>query len=378
MATLAFNDLSAKALKWVLSGADNSDYGSYIIISIDKDGYTKLSTNTPVGRTLEMQAENTNDKISDVALPASTLAGLAGSVEEGEQLSLNIDNDKEVIYITLGSTTITVDNLFDLTPVVTGLRGKEILTTVDAGDVASALNTATKMLPKNGNVAIDCDSDHLSVSAISSQLVSREIFPSTLPEGDEYHVLVSGKKLAPLNTLVKTGVVTDMKIKQSNGVVSFVFPITDDVVGLDSLSMTVATVVEHYAGEGGEFLDEEESEIATLSISEIKEALLPLTAVVNDAEVAIDTTGPQGISLIIKSKGTAAKTIVLDATVASNVSHTVPLSAFMSALKNISTHQVVISSIKEDDDNAWFVLTPDHEDDDNTGEDIMVAIPISE
>lgn len=376
MATIAFNELSAKALKWVLAGTDNSDFGHYIIISIDKDGYTKLSTNTPVGRSLEMTAENTNDEFSDVALPASVLSGLANSVEEGDQLTLDIDNEKESVFITLGSTTITVDNLFDLTPVVTGLRGKDILTTVDAGEVSNALSTANKMLPKNGNVAIDCDNNHLSVSAISPQLVSREIFPSDLPEGDEYHVLVPGKKLSPLSTLVKTDVVTDMKIKQSNGVVSFVFPIADDMVGLDSISMNVATVVERYNGEGGEFLDEDESDIATLSISEVKESLTPLTAVVSDADVTIDTTIPQGIRLEIKSKGTTAKTIVLDATVASNVAHTVPLSALMSALKNISTDQVFISSIAVDGKDAWCVLTPDHDDDDNTGEDIMVAIPI--
>ena len=111
MATLTFDDLTSKALKWVLSGADNSDYGHYIIISIDKDGFTKLSTNTPFGRSLEMQAENTEGEYSDVAFTASTLSGLAKSVEEGDQLTLNIDNEKDVVYISLASTTITVDTV---------------------------------------------------------------------------------------------------------------------------------------------------------------------------------------------------------------------------------------------------------------------------
>lgn len=376
MATLAFDDLTAKALKWVLSGADNSDYGHYIIISIDKDGFTKLSTNTPFGRSLEMQAENTEGEYSDVAFAASTLSGLAKSVEEGDQLTLNIDNDKDVIYISLASTTITVDNLYDVCPVVASLRGKTTLTTVDASSVAQALTTATKMLPKNGDVAIDCDSDRLTVSAISSELVSREEFPSTLPEGEESHILVSGKKLSPLNAVVRTGIVEDMKIKEERGVVSFVFPIHDDSIDIDALSMNVSTAVENYNGEGGEFLDDEEDEIATLSISEVKEALAPLTAVVSDANVTIDTTGAHGVSLTITSKGTAAKTIVLDAEVASGTTHTVSLPMFMAALKNISTAQVIISSISVDGKPQWYILTPDHGDDDNPGEDLIVAIPL--
>ena len=242
MATLTFDDLTSKALKWVLSGADNSDYGHYIIISIDKDGFTKLSTNTPFGRSLEMQAENTEGEYSDVAFAASTLSGLAKSVEEGDQLTLNIDNKKDVIYISLASTTITVDNLYDVCPVVASLRGKTTLTTVDASSVAQALTTATKMLPKNGDVAIDCDSDRLTVSAISSELVSREEFPSTLPEGEESHILVSGKKLSPLNAVVRTGIVEDMKIKEERGVVSFVFPIHDDSIGIDALTMNVICI----------------------------------------------------------------------------------------------------------------------------------------
>lgn len=376
MATLTFDDLTSKALKWVLSGADNSDYGHYIIISIDKDGFTKLSTNTPFGRSLEMQAENTEGEYSDVAFAASTLSGLAKSVEEGDQLTLNIDNDKDVIYISLASTTITVDNLYDVCPVVASLRGKTTLTTVDASSVAQALTTATKMLPKNGDIAIDCDSDRLTVSAISSELVSREEFPSTLPEGEESHILVSGKKLSPLNAVVRTGIVEDMKIKEERGVVSFVFPIHDDAIGIDALSMNVSTAVENYNGEGGEFLDDEEDEIATLSISEVKEALAPLTAVVSDANVTIDTTGAHGVSLTITSKGTAAKTIVLDAEVASGTTYTVSLPMFMSALKNISTAQVIISSISVDGKPQWYILTPDHGDDDNPGEDLIVAIPL--
>ena len=376
MATLTFDDLTSKALKWVLSGADNSDYGHYIIISIDKDGFTKLSTNTPFGRSLEMQAENTEGEYSDVAFAASTLSGLAKSVEEGDQLTLNIDNEKDVIYISLASTTITVDNLYDVCPVVASLRGKTTLTTVDASSVAQALTTATKMLPKNGDVAIDCDSNRLTVSAISSELVSREEFPSTLPEGEESHILVSGKKLSPLNAVVRTGIVEDMKIKEERGVVSFVFPIHDDSIGIDALSMNVSTAVENYNSEGGEFLDDEEDEIATLSISEVKEALAPLTAVVSDANVTIDTTGAHGVSLTITSKGTAAKTIVLDAEVASGTTHTVSLPMFMAALKNISTAQVIISSISVDGKPQWYILTPDHGDDDNPGEDLIVAIPL--
>lgn len=376
MATLAFDDATAKALKWVLAGADNSDYGHYIIISIDKDGFTKISTNTPFGRSIEMQAENTQDSYSDVAFAASTLSGLASSVEEGDSLTLNIDNDKDVIYISLNSTTITVDNLYDVCPIVTSLRGKNTLTTVDAKSVAQALTTATKMLPRNGNIAIDCDADRFTVSAISDELVSREEFPSTLPEGDEHHILVSGKKLSPLNAVVRTGLVDDMKIKEENGVVSFVFPIADDSIGIDALSMHVATAVENYEGEGGEFLDEPEDEIATLSISEVKESLIPLTSVVSGALVTIDTTVANGIALTIKAKGTAAKTIVLDATIEENVTHTVSLSMFMSALKNISTPQVNISTIAVDGQDAWYVLSPDHSDDDNPGEDLMVAIPV--
>lgn len=376
MATLAFDDATAKALKWVLAGADNSDYGHYIIISIDKDGFTKISTNTPFGRSIEMQAENTQDSYSDVAFAASTLSGLASSVEEGDSLTLNIDNDKDVIYISLNSTTITVDNLYDVCPIVTSLRGKNTLTTVDAKSVAQALTTATKMLPRNGNIAIDCDADRFTVSAISDELVSREEFPSTLAEGDEHHILVSGKKLSPLNAVVRTGLVDDMKIKEENGVVSFVFPIADDSISIDALSMHVATAVENYEGEGGEFLDEPEDEIATLSISEVKESLIPLTAVVSGALVTIDTTVANGIALTIKAKGTAAKTIVLDATIGENVTHTVSLSMFMSALKNISTPQVNISTIAVDGQDAWYVLSPDHGDDDNPGEDLMVAIPI--
>lgn len=378
MATLAFNDATAKALKWVLAGADNSDYGHYIVISIDKDGFTKISTNTPFGRSIEMKAENTEDSYSDVAFAASTLSGLASSVEEGDSLTLNIDNAKDVIYISLNSTTITVDNLYDVCPVVASLRGKNTLTTVDAKSVASALTTATKMLPRNGNVAIDCDSDRLAVSAISDELVSREEFPSTLPEGDEHHILVSGKKLSALNAVVRTGLVDDMKIKEERGVVSFVFPIPDDAIGIDSLSLHVATAVENYEGEGGEFLDEPENEIATLSLPEVKESLAPLTAVVSGALVTIDTTGANGVALTIQAKGTAAKTIVLDATVESSTTHTVSLSMFMAALKNISTTQMKISTIAVDGEDTWYVITPDHEDDDNPGEDIMVAIPIYE
>ena len=232
------------------------------------------------------------------------------------------------------------------------------------------------MLPKNGDVAIDCDSDRLTVSAISSELVSREEFPSTLPEGEESHILVSGKKLSPLNAVVRTGIVEDMKIKEERGVVSFVFPIHDDSIGIDALSMNVSTAVENYNGEGGEFLDDEEDEIATLSISEVKEALAPLTAVVSDANVTIDTTGAHGVSLTITSKGTAAKTIVLDAEVASGTTYTVSLPMFMAALKNISTAQVIISSISVDGKPQWYILTPDHGDDDNPGEDLIVAIPL--
>lgn len=248
MATLTFDENTSKVLKWVLSGADNSDYGHYIIVSVDKDGYAKLSTNTPFGRSIEMKAENTNDEDSDVAFPASSLSGLASSVEEGEYLTLNIDNDKDVMYISCGSTTITVDNLYDVCPVVTSLRGKNTLSTVDSHSVVSALTTATKMLPRNGNVAIDCDSDSLSVSAVSESLVSREDFPSTISDDEQYHILVSGKKLSPLSTLLKTDVVTDMRIKENQGVVSFVFPVTEDVFPIDSISFNVATAVENYEG----------------------------------------------------------------------------------------------------------------------------------
>lgn len=377
MATLAFDETTAKALKWVLSGAENSDYGHYIVISIDKDGFTKISTNTPFSRSLEMKAENTKGEYSDVAFAASTLSGLAKSVEEGDQLTLNIDNEKDVIYISLGVTTITVDNLYDVCPVVPNLKGKNILATVDAQSVSGALATATKMLPKNGNVAIDCDSERLTVSTISTQLVSQEEFPSTLAEGEESHILVSGKKLSPLSAVVRTGIVEDMKIKEGNGIVSFTFPIPEDSIGIDSISLHVSTAVENYHGEGGEFLEIEEDRVATLSVSEVKESLSPLTAVVSDAQVTIDTTAENGVVLTIHSKGTAAKTFVLDATVDSSTTYTVSLSMFMAALKNISTAEVSVSTI-DDDEKSWCVVSPDHDDDDNPGEDLIIAIPILE
>src|SRR5688572_32250410 len=47
----------------------------------------------------------------------------------------------------------------------------------------------------------------------STQLVSQEEFPSTLAEGEESHILVSGKKLSPLSAVVRTGIVEDMKIR---------------------------------------------------------------------------------------------------------------------------------------------------------------------
>lgn len=281
------------------------------------------------------------------------------------------------MYISCGSTTITVDNLYDVCPVVTSLRGKNTLSTVDSHSVVSALTTATKMLPRNGNVAIDCDSDSLSVSAVSESLVSREDFPSTISDDEQYHILVSGKKLSPLSTLLKTDVVTDMRIKENQGVVSFVFPVTEDVFPIDSISFNVATAVENYEGEGNDFLDNDDIEVATLSVPELKEVLSPLTAVVSDALVTIDTSTENGVILTITSKGTAAKTIVLDASVCSSTINTVSLSSFMSALKNISTPQVVISIIKDEyAEDAWYSLSPSHVDDENPGEDIIVAIPL--
>ena len=369
MAVLTFDVDDAAMLKWVVSGAENADQGHYMIISVADDGHTTLRTNTALPRMLTMQADDVTNSV-DVAIPASCIPDATKAVDEGENLVINIDQDKDVVYISARNTTIKLDNMFDECAIVEPVRATTMLATVGAHDVVGALSTAAKLSPRDGNVNIDCDSTQLSVGVVSGRLHSQEVFGSSLTDDDEYHISVSSKKLSPLNAVTKMENVEDLVIKQSQGVVGFSFPVSAEYSRIDTLGMVLPTVVKKTQRYDTP-CDEDTREVVAFSKAELKSALEPVSAVAPDGNVTFDPTGGSGVVITI---GDSVKTIVLDAEVLDNQIITVALSDVLVALKNISTPQVIVGTIEHQGDD-WCFLSPSHDDDEDTGADLVIASP---
>ena len=289
MTVLVFNELTAPMLSWVLSGADNKDYGSYVTIDIFRDDTAVISTNTLFARSMEMDVES-DGKSHSASIPASSISGLASAIDEGDMLTINVDDEKDVVYVSCGSTTITLDNMFDVTPQVPHIAGSDTIASVSSAyDVIEALGTAAKLSPASGSIHLDSTADNLSVSVVSDGMESKEVFPSTVVGDDEYHVMVSSKKLSALNALKKIDLVDSLSIKQEQGALSFVFPIDDPSTEATRLEMAVPTIPEFFS-EVDSPCDEDITEFAAVGKTDIKTVLSPLTAVVKNAVVEIDTS----------------------------------------------------------------------------------------
>ena len=374
MTVLVFNELTAPMLSWVLSGADNKDYGSYVTIDIFRDDTAVISTNTLFARSMEMDVES-DGKSHSASIPASSISGLASAIDEGDMLTINVDDDKDVVYVSCGSTTITLDNMFDVTPQVPHIAGSDTIASVSSAyDVIEALGTAAKLSPASGSIHLDSTADNLSVSVVSDGMESKEVFPSTVVGDDEYHAMVSSKKLSALNALKKIDLVDSLSIKQEQGALSFVFPIDDPSTEATRLEMAVPTIPEFFS-EVDSPCDEDITEFAAVGKTDIKTVLSPLTAVVKNAVVEIDTSSgtTNGVALAVKEKGAAAKTVVMDAAVSSTATVSVPLTMVMTALRNISTSQVILGVVNFED-SQWLTMMPSHDDDEDTGADLVIAL----
>lgn len=374
MTVLVFNELTAPMLSWVLSGADNKDYGSYVTIDIFRDDTAVISTNTLFARSMEMDVES-DGKSHSASIPASSISGLASAIDEGDMLTINVDDEKDVVYVSCGSTTITLDNMFDVTPQVPHIAGSDTIASVSSAyDVIEALGTAAKLSPASGSIHLDSTADNLSVSVVSDGMESKEVFPSTVVGDDEYHAMVSSKKLSALNALKKIDLVDSLSIKQEQGALSFVFPINDPSTEATRLEMAVPTIPEFFS-EVDSPCDEDITEFAAVGKTDIKTVLSPLTAVVKNAVVEIDTSSgtTNGVALAVKEKGAAAKTVVMDAAVSSTATISVPLTMVMTALRNISTSQVILGVVNFED-SQWLTMMPSHDDDEDTGADLVIAL----
>lgn len=374
MTVLVFNELTAPMLSWVLSGADNKDYGSYVTIDIFRDDTAVISTNTLFARSMEMDVES-DGKSHSASIPASSISGLASAIDEGDMLTINVDDEKDVVYVSCGSTTITLDNMFDVTPQVPHIAGSDTIASVSSAyDVIEALGTAAKLSPASGSIHLDSTADNLSVSVVSDGMESKEVFPSTVVGDDEYHAMVSSKKLSALNALKKIDLVDSLSIKQEQGALSFVFPIDDPSTEATRLEMAVPTIPEFFS-EVDSPCDEDITEFAAVGKTDIKTVLSPLTAVVKNAVVEIDTSSgtTNGVALAVKEKGAAAKTVVMDAAVSSTATISVPLTMVMTALRNISTSQVILGVVNFED-SQWLTMMPSHDDDEDTGADLVIAL----
>lgn len=374
MTVLVFNELTAPMLSWVLSGADNKDYGSYVTIDIFRDDTAVISTNTLFARSMEMDVES-DGKSHSASIPASSISGLASAIDEGDMLTINVDDEKDVVYVSCGSTTITLDNMFDVTPQVPHIAGSDTIASVSSAyDVIEALGTAAKLSPASGSIHLDSTADNLSVSVVSDGMESKEVFPSTVVGDDEYHAMVSSKKLSALNALKKIDLVDSLSIKQEQGALSFVFPINDPSTEATRLEMAVPTIPEFFS-EVDSPCDEDITEFAAVGKTDIKTVLSPLTAVVKNAVVEIDTSSgtTNGVALAVKEKGAAAKTVVMDAAVSSTATVSVPLTMVMTALRNISTSQVILGVVNFED-SQWLTMMPSHDDDEDTGADLVIAL----
>lgn len=374
MTVLVFNELTAPMLSWVLSGADNKDYGSYVTIDIFRDDTAVISTNTLFARSMEMDVES-DGKSHSASIPASSISGLASAIDEGDMLTINVDDEKDVVYVSCGSTTITLDNMFDVTPQVPHIAGSDTIASVSSAyDVIEALGTAAKLSPASGSIHLDSTADNLSVSVVSDGMESKEVFPSTVVGDDEYHAMVSSKKLSALNALKKIDLVDSLSIKQEQGALSFVFPIDDPSTEATRLEMAVPTIPEFFS-EVDSPCDEDITEFAAVGKTDIKTVLSPLTAVVKNAVVEIDTSSgtTNGVALAVKEKGAAAKTVVMDAAVSSTATVGVPLTMVMTALRNISTSQVILGVVNFED-SQWLTMMPSHDDDEDTGADLVIAL----
>ena len=374
MTVLVFNELTAPMLSWVLSGADNKDYGSYVTIDIFRDDTAVISTNTLFARSMEMDVDS-DGKSHSASIPASSISGLASAIDEGDMLTINVDDEKDVVYVSCGSTTITLDNMFDVTPQVPHIAGSDTIASVSSAyDVIEALGTAAKLSPASGSIHLDSTADNLSVSVVSDGMESKEVFPSTVVGDDEYHAMVSSKKLSALNALKKIDLVDSLSIKQEQGALSFVFPIDDPSTEATRLEMAVPTIPEFFS-ETDSPCDEDITEFAAVGKTDIKTVLSPLTAVVKNAVVEIDTSSgtTNGVALAVKEKGAAAKTVVMDAAVSSTATVSVPLTMVMTALRNISTSQVILGVVNFED-SQWLTMMPSHDDDEDTGADLVIAL----
>lgn len=374
MTVLVFNELTAPMLSWVLSGADNKDYGSYVTIDIFRDDTAVISTNTLFARSMEMDVDS-DGKSHSASIPASSISGLASAIDEGDMLTINVDDEKDVVYVSCGSTTITLDNMFDVTPQVPHIAGSDTIASVSSAyDVIEALGTAAKLSPASGSIHLDSTADNLSVSVVSDGMESKEVFPSTVVGDDEYHAMVSSKKLSALNALKKIDLVDSLSIKQEQGALSFVFPINDPSTEATRLEMAVPTIPEFFS-EVDSPCDEDITEFAAVGKTDIKTVLSPLTAVVKNAVVEIDTSSgtTNGVALAVKEKGAAAKTVVMDAAVSSTATVSVPLTMVMTALRNISTSQVILGVVNFED-SQWLTMMPSHDDDEDTGADLVIAL----
>lgn len=374
MTVLVFNELTAPMLSWVLSGADNKDYGSYVTIDIFRDDTAVISTNTLFARSMEMDVDS-DGKSHSASIPASSISGLASAIDEGDMLTINVDDEKDVVYVSCGSTTITLDNMFDVTPQVPHIAGSDTIASVSSAyDVIEALGTAAKLSPASGSIHLDSTADNLSVSVVSDGMESKEVFPSTVVGDDEYHAMVSSKKLSALNALKKIDLVDSLSIKQEQGALSFVFPIDDPSTEATRLEMAVPTIPEFFS-EVDSPCDEDITEFAAVGKTDIKTVLSPLTAVVKNAVVEIDTSSgtTNGVALAVKEKGAAAKTVVMDAAVSSTATVSVPLTMVMTALRNISTSQVILGVVNFED-SQWLTMMSSHDDDEDTGADLVIAL----
>lgn len=382
MPVISFDYDAAKILSWVISGADNAGYGSMLLVDVDDQGEAVITTNQPFPRTMMAGASDTDGMsttILSAAFPAGALAGIASKVEEGDFLSLKIDEEtQDVIHVSNCDTSMSLTNLYDVTPIITPMKAKTTLATVDAHEIVGALTTAAGLSPKtSGHVDIHCDEEALTVGVSSDMIVSQEVFPSSLTGDESYHLSIHGKQLSPLKALLKTDFVDTMKIKQSQGAVRLVFPIDTEQTATNEVSIVIPTVIQH-AEQHDNPCDVEINPIATIARTALKSALTPLSSVVGkNGSILIDTKNGSNVVVKITDENNTAKTIVLDAEINSENTVEVSLVGLSMALRNISTAEIVVGTMASEGD-LWCGIVPDHEDDADTGADIIIALPVKE
>ena len=376
MSDITIDDQCAEALKFVTDGAGKGDHDSLIFITVSASGTATIATNTTATqRSMTVPVESPEETI--VAVRANALSSMTDKVDEDQNLSMSIRDNK--LYIAVGATSATLHNLADYAvDCKKNLPQHPVVNVSEAALGINAIAQAVKAVSSNnGVINISGDDTGMAIGSGSEDIYTQELIPATILGGnEEYRMEIHANHLRSLTKLSKIEGLENIEISQGTGFASFTFPVDDPATYLKSVTVVTPTVVSARQNKSTP-CDEDIIANFTTSRVALNTAIKPLKGVIpGKGIVTLDSTQTGRVIIKVNDSDSDGRTVIVDAVVDKGDVISTSLTNLQKALQTVKSENVNIGKIIHND-HEWISITGvDDDDEDNLGNayDFIVAV----